>query len=62
MPRKGASVTQADVARAIRAALSCGYEIRRVILNSDGSVAIEIFDPNAKLVDQEPDPMRMLRI
>ena len=40
MPRRVATVTQADVARAIRAAMGAGLTVVRVVARPDG-VAIE---------------------
>jgi hypothetical protein len=40
MPRRPASVTQADIARMIRAAQQCGLTITRLVVRSDG-VAVE---------------------
>lgn len=38
MPRRAATVTQADVARAIRAAQAAGLTIRRIVARGDGIV------------------------
>lgn len=40
MPRRAASVTQADIARAIRAVRAAGLSVRRVVVRADG-VAVE---------------------
>lgn len=48
MPRRPATVTQADVARALRAARQEGVEVRRIVIRSDG-VSLE-------LADEEPSP------
>lgn len=51
MPRRGAIVSQADVARSIRAALSAGLRVVRVVARPDG-VAIETEDaPSESLAD-----------
>ncbi|ACA15365.1 hypothetical protein M446_0811 [Methylobacterium sp. 4-46] len=49
MPRRRAAVTQADVARAIRAMQDAGLPVVRVVVHADG-VAIE--------TAQEGDPMK----
>lgn len=40
MPRRAASVTQADIARAIRAAQAAGLPVLRIVVRADG-VAVE---------------------
>jgi hypothetical protein len=40
MPRRSATVTQADIARAIRAVQAAGLPVMRVIVRADG-VAVE---------------------
>ncbi|GJD44827.1 hypothetical protein AFCDBAGC_2696 [Methylobacterium cerastii] len=40
MPRRAASVTQADIARAIRAMQAAGLPVLRVIVRADG-IAVE---------------------
>lgn len=40
MPRRAATVTQADIARAIRAIQAAGLPVMRVIVRADG-VAVE---------------------
>ncbi|TXN76680.1 hypothetical protein [Methylobacterium sp. WL8] len=40
MPRRAASVTQADIARVIRAAQAAGLPVLRIVVRADG-VAIE---------------------
>lgn len=40
MPRRGASVTQADIARAIRAMRAAGFTQVRVVMR-DGGVTVE---------------------
>lgn len=58
MPRRAASVTQADIARVLRAMKDAGLPVQRVVARADG-VVIETGDPAAaqapgikKLVDQ----------
>ncbi|TXM72710.1 hypothetical protein FV218_12640 [Methylobacterium sp. WL69] len=51
MPRRAAVVTQADIARAIRAVQAAGLPVMRVIVRSDG-VAVETVRPP----DQNADP------
>lgn len=49
MPRRGALVTQADIARAIRAVRDAGLPVLRVVVRPDG-VAVETVkspDPSA---------------
>jgi hypothetical protein len=41
MPRRPAHITQADIARAIRALRQCGIAKVRVVAKPDGSVVIE---------------------
>lgn len=38
MPRRAATVTQADIARAIRAVQAAGLPVLRVVVRSDGVV------------------------
>lgn len=38
MPRRAATVTQADIARAIRAIQAAGLPVRRVVVRADGVV------------------------
>lgn len=57
MPRRGASVTQADIARAIRAMRDAGFTQVRVVMR-DGGVTVEPADPvepavNRRLADRE---------
>lgn len=56
MPRRPANVTQADIARAIRAMRDAGYQEVRVVFK-DGAVMIEAVpkDPIASR-----DPMRII--
>ncbi|WP_082523927.1 hypothetical protein [Methylobacterium sp. Leaf399] len=48
MPRRAALVTQADIARAIRAAQAAGLSVHRVVVRADG-VAVET---NETLLDR----------
>lgn len=52
MPRRPATVTQADVARAIRAVIAAGLSVVRVVARADG-VAIETAQDSAP--DAAPD-------
>ena len=40
MPRRAATVTQADIARAIRAAQAAGLPVTRIVVRADG-VSVE---------------------
>jgi hypothetical protein len=59
MPRRPATVTQADVARSIRAVMAAGLTIIRVVTRPDG-VSIETAteggetSPPADLLESEP--------
>jgi hypothetical protein len=57
MPRRPATVTQADVARSIRAVMAAGLTIIRVVTRPDG-VSIETaggeMSPSADLSENEP--------
>lgn len=55
MSRTPARVTQADVARAIRAAQQCGAG--RVRIERDGSITIET-EPRPKKAEKEVEPER----
>lgn len=56
MPRRPASATQADIARAIRAMQDAGYRNVRVIL-SEGTVIVEAVSNESRAA---PDPMRII--
>jgi hypothetical protein len=56
MPRTGAKVTQADIARAIRAMRAAGYPDVRVVFK-DGAVIVEAVLKGTKL---PPDPLRII--
>jgi len=58
MPRTPASVTQADIARAIRALQNAGYPNVRVVLR-EGTVIVEPVPESGKRL---PDPMRVIRL
>ena len=45
MPRRPANVTQADIARAIRAVRDAGLSVARVVMRADGGVSVETFAP-----------------
>lgn len=44
MPRTAAKVTQADIARTMRAAVRAGVNVGRVEIHPDGSVVIHMVD------------------
>ena len=52
MPRRAANVTQADIARAIRAVQNAGLPVMRVIVRADG-VAVETVAGPADLKDHD---------
>ncbi len=56
MPRTPAKVTQADIARAIRAMRAAGYSDVRVVFK-DGAVIVEAVPKGSKAT---PDPMRII--
>ena len=56
MPRRPASATQADIARAIRAMQNAGYRNVRVIL-SEGTLIVEAVSKGSRAA---PDPMRII--
>jgi hypothetical protein len=56
VPRRSANVTQADIARAIRAMRDAGYQEVRVVFR-DGAVMIEAVP---KGPTAPPDPMRII--
>lgn len=51
MPRRGASITQADIARAIRAMRDAGVRDVRVVFRPDG-VSIEAGPPEQQSLDR----------
>lgn len=55
MPRRPALVTQADVARAIRAAQATGLVVMRIVARPDG-IAIETGAAPSSLTQREPAP------
>lgn len=63
MPRRPATITQADVARAIRAVQAAGLPIVRVVVRGDG-VAVETSAageaPAARIEDIEEDDVMVL--
>ncbi len=57
MPRRAATVTQADIARAIRAAQAAGLPVTRIVVRSDGvSVEISPHAPNPEANGEIPEP------
>lgn len=54
MPRRPASVTQADIARAIRALRAAGFPVVRVVMR-DGGVIVEPAQTENGRRDTEPD-------
>lgn len=54
MPRRAASVTQADIARAIRAMRDAGYADVRVVMR-DGRVVVEAADAARPASRSKPD-------
>lgn len=56
MPRTAAKVTQADIARAIRAMRAAGYPDVRVVFKDD-AVIVEAAPKGSKAT---PDPMRII--
>lgn len=56
MPRRPASITQADVARAIRGVRAAGLYVVRVVATGDG-VSIETSEEPAREGDRRPDPL-----
>lgn len=53
MQRKGATVTQADVARVLRAARSAGFTSVRMVVKSDG-VVIEASEAERTREEEQP--------
>lgn len=54
MPRRAATVTQADIARAIRAVQAAGLPVLRVVVRSDG-VVVETIHQQDRPLDLEMD-------
>lgn len=61
MPRRAATVTQADIARVIRAVQAAGLPVHRIVVRPDG-VAVETIpqlepqsgaDPGAEVANEE---------
>lgn len=59
MPRRPATVTQADVARAIRAAHAAGLKIVRIVARGDG-VSIETNEAPTPPEDKPVEPKRLV--
>lgn len=55
MPRRAATVTQADIARAIRAVQAAGLQVMRVVVRPDG-VAVETVEQEAERTRYEAQP------
>lgn len=55
MPKRRPLVTQADIARAIRAMKAAGYEVE-VVLTRDGAVVRPVRDARRE-VDDEPEKL-----
>lgn len=49
MPRRPAAITQADVARAIRAVQAAGLPVHRVVVRPDGVAVETVPGPEAEL-------------
>ena len=56
MPRRPATITQADVARAIRAVRAAGLPVLRVVVRSDG-VVVETTDQPRSEIDGRHEPL-----
>lgn len=56
MPRRPAAITQADVARAIRAVQAAGLPILRVVVRPDG-VAVETTERLRNLTESPYEPL-----
>ncbi len=54
MPRRAAIVTQADIARVVRAMQSAGYTVR-VVMRDDGAVVVEPTAAQAPSPAEEQD-------
>lgn len=56
MPRTAAKVTQADIARTMRAAVSAGARVARVEIQPGGAVVIHMLDPDSQssILPQRP--------
>ncbi|KQP35969.1 hypothetical protein [Methylobacterium sp. Leaf100] len=55
MPRRAAVVTQADIARAIRAVQAAGLPVMRVVVRSDGVAVETVLPPDHAAAPQLPD-------
>lgn len=61
MPRRAATVTQADIARTIRAMRQAGLTVARIVVRADG-VAIETEDAGGPPpIDGDPLPVEQKR-
>lgn len=61
MPRRAASITQADIARTLRAVAASGQNLR-VEVRPGGIIAIVPHEPQVPALAAEPDPDTSARI